>query len=261
MKLAYKFYEKQSEAAKHDFIILHGLFGSSKNWVTVSKVLSEFGNVYSLDLRNHGDSPHSEDHSIKLMSDDLGEFIADHKIVNPVVLGHSMGGLVTMHYDLHHPGNLRAILIQDVAPRHYPFIYDKEVASMSIPIEHAKSRNEIDSLMAKLLPDTFIRQFLQMSLERKQDGGYYWKLNLPVIAKSRKMFEDAFGTEQISETPGLFLIGGDSPYFTEQDEGLVSRMFPKAKKHFISGGGHYIHFTHANEFLQTLTDFIKEELV
>ncbi|TGL10189.1 alpha/beta fold hydrolase [Leptospira meyeri] len=256
MKLSYKLYpfqpSSENQKSVGDIVILHGLFGSSKNWVTVAKYLSGFGSVYTVDARNHGESPHSNEHSIRLMSEDLDEFIKDHNIQNPILLGHSMGGLVAMYFDFTHPGFLKELIIQDIAPRSYPFAYDKEIQSMSFPLDLFKSRTEIDTEMAKYLPDTFIRQFLQMSLERMDSGEYRWKLNVQGLNEARRLFEDTFSDTQTSKTKALFLIGGISEYIDPKDLLVIESKFSNLQVKTILTGGHYIHFTHQKEYLEIL---------
>ncbi|TGL39721.1 alpha/beta fold hydrolase [Leptospira perdikensis] len=258
MRLSYKLYPFQSnvEGKKSigDIIILHGLFGSSKNWVTVAKTLSAFGSVYTLDQRNHGDSPHSSEHSIPLLADDLEEFISDHALKSPILIGHSMGGLVAMYFDFAHPGVLKELIIQDISPRSYPFAYENEIKSMSFSLNGFSSRTEIDTEMAKFLPDTFIRQFLQMSLDRMESGEYRWKLNVSGLNKARRVFESAFSETVISKTKTIFLIGGKSEYITKEDLVLIQKVFSNLVIKIIPEGGHYIHFTHQKEYLQILSD-------
>ncbi len=263
MKLAYKLYSQENPEGNSNpsdqanILILHGLFGSSKNWVSIAKKLSLYGDVYTIDLRNHGDSPHSGEHSISLMAEDLHEFTLDHSLQNTILLGHSMGGLVSMLYDLLHPGFLKALIIQDISPRPYPFAYDKEIQSMRIPIDRANTRAEVDGLMSEVLPDAFIRQFLQMSLERKPEGGYFWKLNIEGLSKARHMFENVFLPHMSSRTKALFIVGGDSTYIKESDRELIHSIFLNAEIETLAGGGHYIHYTHANQFLDRIERFIK----
>ncbi|XDD45598.1 alpha/beta fold hydrolase [Leptospira sp. WS39.C2] len=265
MKLSYKLYpfqnSDQNQKPIGDFIILHGLFGSSKNWATVAKYLSDFGPVYAVDQRNHGDSPHNEEHSIQVMASDLETFLKDLNIQNPILLGHSMGGLVAMYFDLTHPGVLQKLIIQDIAPRTYPFAYEKEIQSMSFPLHGFTSRTEIDSEMAKYVHDTFIRQFLQMSLERKEDGSYHWKLNVFGLDHARRVFEDVFNFENHSVTKTLFLLGGNSEYIRQSDYAEMDRLFQNNQKVTIPGGGHYIHFTHQKVYLEQLGNWLKNEFV
>lgn len=256
MKLSFKHYPflKGSENQKSigDIIILHGLFGSSKNWVTVAKALSEFGSVYTIDQRNHGDSPHSSEHSIQLMSEDLEEFFSDLQIKNPILLGHSMGGLVAMYFDFTHQGVLKALVVQDIAPRSYPFAYDNEIQSMLFSLDGFNSRTAIDQEMAKYLPDTFIRQFLQMSLDRLDTGEYRWKLNVAGLNQARRVFDHPFPEKIFSNTVTLFLLGGASEYITEKDKLLIQETFSHLTMVSIPGGGHYIHYTHQKEYLENL---------
>ena len=76
----------------HPIIILHGLYGSSDNWFTIARKLENNYTIYLPDARNHGRSPHNTVHTYEAMRDDLKEFIDSHKIKNPILIGHSMGG-------------------------------------------------------------------------------------------------------------------------------------------------------------------------
>ncbi|HHH53247.1 MAG TPA: alpha/beta fold hydrolase, partial [Bacteroidetes bacterium] len=61
-------------------IILHGVFGMLDNWQIVAKKLSEKYWVITLDLRNHGKSPHSDIFNYEVMTDDIVEFMEKHQI-------------------------------------------------------------------------------------------------------------------------------------------------------------------------------------
>ena len=79
-------------------IILHGLFGMSDNWISIAKRLAVSYEVFILDLRNHGQSPHSFEFNYEVMTEDLLEFIKTNGLVSPVIMGHSMGGKVAMQF-------------------------------------------------------------------------------------------------------------------------------------------------------------------
>ncbi|EMY25231.1 alpha/beta hydrolase family protein [Leptospira interrogans serovar Australis str. 200703203] len=172
-------------------IVLHGLFGSSKNWLSVGDFLSQYADVYLLDLRNHGDSPHSSEHSIASMVEDIEVWVTKQKLEKPVILGHSMGGLVSMGFALKNPNILSLLFIEDIAPRNYPFHYESELLCLRTDVSSFKSRQEIDSALTKILPNAFIRNFLEMNLERlENNGGYRWKLNVEGVANSPRLFQD-----------------------------------------------------------------------
>ena len=52
--------------------------------------------VYTVDARNHGDSPHTEDHSYPLLAEDILLFMQQHSIPTATLMGHSMGGRAVM---------------------------------------------------------------------------------------------------------------------------------------------------------------------
>src|SRR5262245_33814775 len=79
-------------------IILHGLFGSLENWHTISTRLGADFQVFALDQRNHGQSPHSPEMDYDLMADDLQEFMEQQAVPKAHVIGHSMGGKVAMQF-------------------------------------------------------------------------------------------------------------------------------------------------------------------
>ncbi|MFT5921339.1 MAG: esterase, partial [Flavobacteriales bacterium] len=77
-------------------LILHGLFGSGDNWQTLARFYAEDFQVYLIDQRNHGHSPHTSDHSYELMAHDLEELVESEGLTDFHLLGHSMGGKTAM---------------------------------------------------------------------------------------------------------------------------------------------------------------------
>lgn len=241
-------------------IVLHGLFGSSKNWLSVGDFLSQYADVYLLDLRNHGDSPHSSEHSIASMVEDIEVWVTKQKLEKPVILGHSMGGLVSMGFALKNPNILSLLFIEDIAPRNYPFHYESELLCLRTDVSSFKSRQEIDSALTKILPNAFIRNFLEMNLERlENNGGYRWKLNVEGVANSPRLFQDFFDKYTNYPYTGrtYFITGGVSEYFHKEDIEIARNFFPNSKFYLIPGGDHYIHFTKSFEFKKILESIFR----
>ncbi|WP_061226015.1 alpha/beta fold hydrolase [Leptospira interrogans] len=242
-------------------IVLHGLFGSSKNWLSVGDFLSQYADVYLLDLRNHGDSPHSSEHSIASMVEDIEVWVTKQKLEKPVILGHSMGGLVSMGFALKNQNILSLLFIEDIAPRNYPFHYESELLCLRTDVSGFKSRQEIDSALTKILPNAFIRNFLEMNLERlENNGGYRWKLNVEGVANSPRLFQDFFDKYTNYPYTGrtYFITGGVSEYFHKEDIEIARNFFPNSKFYLIPGGDHYIHFTKSFEFKKILESIFEK---
>ena len=84
-------------------LVLHGLFGSLSNWGWHCKQLAQQYAVYGVDLRNHGDSPHSDQLDYQVMADDVRELIVRLGFKSCCIVGHSMGGKVAMQLALGFP--------------------------------------------------------------------------------------------------------------------------------------------------------------
>src|SRR4051794_7352733 len=84
-------------------LILHGLFGSLENWRSMARRLSSEFQVFSVDQRNHGRSPHSLEMTYDLMAQDVADLVREIKVDRVNLLGHSMGGKTAMQFALSHP--------------------------------------------------------------------------------------------------------------------------------------------------------------
>ncbi|GIX40549.1 MAG: alpha/beta hydrolase [Leptospiraceae bacterium] len=253
MKLHYIFYPSNNN--DNNLIILHGLFGSSKNWITIAKELSKIINVYTLDLRNHGNSPHSETHTLKDMILDLKEFIEDHSLNNIILMGHSMGGLVSMGYALNFPDSLNKLIVIDIAPKPYPPHHQKEFAVLKTDVSQFKSRQEIDQYLSQIHPDLVIRQFLMMNLQRTGTG-YQWKINVTALEKGIYLQEIKEFNQKTFSKDTLFIKATDSFYITSEDYPLIKTYFPKAKIIELKGN-HWLHYSNQKEFLKAVSEFIQ----
>lgn len=238
-------------------IILHGLFGSSDNWMTQAKLFASHYHVYMPDQRNHGQSPQSDDFTYNLLADDLHEFIIANAINDPVILGHSMGGKAAMFFALAHPELLSKLIVADIAPKGYPVRHSTILKGLkSIPLAGLQSRNEADELLSPYVPEPDVRQFLLKNLQRKPEGGFAWKINLPSLDRNIERMGDPVETGKKFEKPVLFLKGERSDYILDEDMSLIQTLFPKAKL-VTMDTGHWIQAEKPREFVEETVRFIK----
>lgn len=73
-------------------ILLHGLFGNLDNLGLLARDLEKDHQVLSVDLRNHGLSFRSENHTYAAMAEDVAQLLTALHIEKATIVGHSMGG-------------------------------------------------------------------------------------------------------------------------------------------------------------------------
>jgi len=240
-------------------IILHGLFGSSDNWLTIAKKLADDYEIFILDQRNHGDSPHNEVHTYEAMAEDLATFIEAHHIKNPYIIGHSMGGKTAMHFAVSHPDLFDKLIIVDIAPRAYPVHHDQILDGLkSIDLTTVKTRTDADNQLTHYVPELGVRQFLLKNLSRDADKKYSWKINLSVLDKSIELISKGLDEKLNAEKAVLFIGGKNSDYISEDDYSTIDRFFPNAQIEMVAGAGHWIHAEKPAEFLGLVTNFLKK---
>jgi len=237
-------------------IILHGLFGSSDNWLTQAKLFSGSYKVYTVDQRNHGQSPHSDTFDYPSFVADLAEFVDDHSIANPVVIGHSMGGKTAMNFALAHPDKIDRLIVVDISPKAYDLEHYTIVKGLlAIPIEKITSRNEADEVLSQHVPESDVRQFLLKNLQRKPDGGFSWKINLKIISEKLENIGLDLQVEGSFEKPTLFIRGVKSKYVPDSDWDRILQVFPNAKLETMETG-HWVQAEKPQEFADVVTRWL-----
>lgn len=239
-------------------IILHGLFGSSDNWLSIGRVLAEHHTVYLPDLRNHGDSFHSDTFTYEAMAEDLKQFIDHHQIERPIVIGHSMGGKVAMKFAVSHPDQLEKLVVVDISPRAYPPHHQKILEGLkSINLTEIGSRNEADKALSEYVPELGVRQFLLKNLTRGQDKQFKWKLNLFVINEQIENVGEGLEDQLAMSKPTLFIRGEKSNYIKNEDNIVIVTFFPNSEVKTIEGAGHWLHAEQPEAFIDMVQDFIR----
>ena len=240
----------------HPLIILHGLFGSSDNWMSIAKQLSDDFSIYIPDQRNHGLSFHSTEWNYDVMVEDLDRFIEFHNLTDPIIMGHSMGGKVAMNYATAHPRTVNKLVVVDMAPRYYPVRHGRILEGLSsIPVEILSSRADAEKMLERYIPEIGVRQFLLKNLARNDSGTFEWKINLPVIAQNIERVGSEVPHGQFIG-PSLFLEGGNSDYITSDDEEHILQLFPYAEIKTIPNAGHWVHAERPKEFVDMVREFL-----
>ena len=241
-------------------ILLHGLFGSARNWGAVQKALAGDYRVVALDLRNHGASPHAPGMDYAAQAADVAETLTALGIKRAVVLGHSMGGKAAMMLALTRPELVERLIVADIAPRPYPPALRAVVAALqALPLHAGLTRQEADQALRAAVPEAPIRSFLLQNL-RFEAAPPSWRIGLAEIAAAMPEIENfAPPSGAQFEGPALAMAGALSPYIRTEDHAAFRALFPRISFASIPRAGHWLHAENPEGFLAALKEFLASD--
>jgi esterase len=224
-------------------VILHGLFGSARNWHVIAKQLESTHHVYALDLRNHGNSPWHDSMTYYDVADDVLGFIEQHNLEQAVVIGHSMGGKAAMLLALQYQELVGTLIVVDVAPIPYQHSFIQYVQAMQgLNLSRLSRRDDADEALSAEVPEPDVRMFLLQNLAYK-DKHFDWRINLPAL--SANMAEiTGFPNEVMNRIyfgKTLVISGGQSIYVQPEHHRTIYALFPNAGITVIPNAGHWVH--------------------
>ena len=239
-------------------VILHGLFGSKRNWASVAHRLAAAHRVISVDLRNHGESPWDARHDYPALAADVAAVI-ERRVGGPAaVLGHSMGGKAAMVLALARPELVERLVVVDIAPVRSTATPIEYVRAMrDLPLAAFSQRLDIKEALAPEIPDPMVRGFLTLNLVSGPNG-FAWTVNLEAIERN---FDAILGfPEGVAGRPfthpTLFLVGGRSDYVQPEHHAEIRRLFPAATIEVIERAGHWVHADAADAFVAAVDAFL-----
>jgi pimeloyl-ACP methyl ester carboxylesterase len=254
MKLHY-----QESGSGLPLLIIHGLFGSADNWRSMAKYFSKFYRVISVDLRNHGRSPHSDEQNFDLMAEDIVELCDELKLIKVNVLGHSLGGKVAMRFAEMQAERVNKLVVVDISPRQYFSQHTPLMdAMMALDMAQLSSRKEADEALAPDVTDPAVRQFLLMNLQ-SDENGLSWRINLPALKANYQALMAPVCELAMLTMPSQFIYGGQSEYVTTDDRVLIEQHFTQPRFDVIDKAGHWVHAERPQQFKQLVEEFLRDD--
>jgi len=250
-------YKKYGESGQH-LIILHGLFGMLDNWHSLAVRFSTDFQVWTIDQRNHGKSPHTDDIDYQLLANDLRDFCDEYQIKQPIVLGHSMGGKTAMQYAVNYPNEISKLIVVDMSPKQYPEDgHDVIIEALSnLDLNQIENRKDADEALQSKIPEEGVRQFLLKNLTREGDR-YILKINLESLARNYEKLAANIEVTSPFEKVTLFIRGERSKYILDSDMPDILTIFPKAQFVTIPDAGHWVHAEAPDLFYEAVMRFLK----
>lgn len=273
VELSYDKHSPETQTYKSPLLICHGLFGSKSNTRTVAKQLSSrlSRDVYCLDLRNFGQSPHIARLDYPSLAADIERFIEDADFVEkPILVGHSMGAKAVMAVALRRPELPKMIVSVDNAPVDLTgrsgSKFSKYVNQLRLALEKYKYTNikDVDAQLAKVEDSKEVRQFLLTNVNRgKKDEQITSKIPLDIVGNaivSGNIASWPYDPNlcRWSRGPALFIRGTESSYVPDDIFSDIGRYFPDFEVRDVEAG-HWLISEKPKEFMDILVEFIERK--
>lgn len=240
-------------------VFLHGNYASSRWWLPQMERLPQDVQAYAPDLRGCGTSqgktlPLKRTNgqlTIQDLANDLAEFITVLNLKNPILVGHSLGGVVATEYSLRYPDTVRGLLLEDTGPPkglplsafHGPFLLPLEFGSKLL----MRNALRLAGLPRRgMLAKALVEDALAASSGQYIDFG---------IAVSRWNVESELPSLDL---PVLLVWGGKDRIMSPRIAQHYLQTLPQADLLIIPDAGHSPHLERPNAFASILKQFVDQ---
>jgi pimeloyl-ACP methyl ester carboxylesterase len=258
-------------------VLVHGGRDHCRNWDWVADALRQDWHVLAPDLRGHGDSQWSPDGSYSMAAYiyDLAQLIHQQEVAPATIIGHSLGGMITLRYTGIYPENVHKLIAieglgvtprrmverarQPIADRMRRWIDEQRTLSGRMPRRYASIEEALRRMQeanAHLSPEQ-ARHLTQHGVNQNEDSTYSWKFDNYVRA------DRPYGmTQEETEAlwsriacPTLLVYGKESWASNPEQDGRI-RHFRDATVVTIEDAGHWVHHDQLDVFLGLVRGFL-----
>ncbi|XP_037957025.1 protein ABHD11-like isoform X1 [Teleopsis dalmanni] len=268
IKMAYILYEgPNTDKTLPPLIVMHGLFGSKQNWRRICRELQPKikQRIYSVDARNHGQSPHTNEHSSASMAEDVAEFIRQQGYAKVSLMGYCMGGKTLMYFAILHPDLIERSIFVDVSPFS---VRRPEIKSIMLTMKNISISKDLSMPEARKIVNDKLRTvsnsniitFISLNLRKRRTGEFYWLFNIdPIFNSTQQVSEFVEYADKMKPfvKPTIFICGKRSSYMDPKSWPDIQKLFPNSKLYWLDAG-HVVHLEQPEEFLKIVTKFLSK---
>lgn len=254
--LNHQFHQAPQGATHPALVFIHGLFGDMNNLGVIARAFSDEYNILRVDLRNHGQSFHSEKMNYDLMAEDVFALLQQLHLEKVILIGHSMGGKTAMKLTALHPEIVEKLIVIDIAPVPYGNNGHQDVFEALFAVKNAapQNRQQAKPILEQHIADPDVVQFMLKSFEPTSPE--FFRFNLTALFNNYPHLMDWQKVNVV--VPTLFIKGGNSNYIKTQDTEQILAQFPNASSFTINGCGHWVHAEKPEFVIRAINRFLNK---
>jgi len=250
-----------SPSASKVVVMLHGIYGRGRNWLTIAKGLAAARPEVAcllLDLPHHGESgPGSGVETVRGIAADVAGWLDDQHIAPDVLLGHSFGGKVALAMADQWRDRDLQVWVVDSTPgtrEQSGGAWDLLRTVSGLPARFA-SRDELVTLLTARGWNAGLARWMATNLAREGDG-FVWRLDFDVMTR---LLEDFVATDlwSVVEQPASghtihFIKATASNMLSPDAVKRVQAAHPATVQLHHLEGSHWIHTERPDEVVALL---------
>ena len=267
-------YADWGNASAPPLLLVHGGLDHSRSWDHVARALRPNFHVIAPDLRGHGDSDWARGSSYSLADHvyDLTCLVKSEGLEKVAIVGHSMGGMVSLTFAGAFPEKVSRLVVLDGVtnfPSRKPKPIDVRIADWAADLDktvqrktqrYASVADGADRMLGRnaRLTREQAMHLATHALKADADGGYSWKFDpyLRARAPYRLSLEDNIALWSRIACPTLLVAGSDS-FLPDPATAGVFGHFRQAELVKIEGAGHWVQHDKPAEIVAALKSFLE----
>lgn len=264
----------ESQEAKYQTLLfIHGMDSSKETWKDVIDPLKDQYTIYAIDLRGYGESPlgpieSTSEYTLNLLAEDIHNFVKKHHLENIILVGHSLGAIVSLAYASQHPDFVKGVVLEDMdleTRKAMEFNQVIEEASSLSPIH--QNRNKAEKEIDRLHVDSNLKEKW-----KKEEIKEAFDKNIVITARpwtnylaSHAWSEvDSNGLFQnLKNIPVLLLeatrkTGSPKERSRVSDSDSMKKLNPNLEVIPIPDSSHNIHKSQKEAYIKKLSEFLSK---
>ncbi|HYC47992.1 MAG TPA: alpha/beta hydrolase [Burkholderiales bacterium] len=249
-------------AGERPMLCIHGGAAHAHWFDYVAPGFTADHHVRSLDLRGHGDSAWAQpsSYSWHTFADDVNAFVEQLDLRDFVLIGHSMGGMISLVYAAMHPGRLARLVIVDTimlmpmerVTRMNEF--GRKPARAYATQEELIARYRLEPAESQMAAPEVIRRMAMHSGRQGPDGRWRHKADRSVSAYFRQIAGVPLW-EKV-KVPALVIRGERSRRFTPAQFAEVRARAPQVQLAEVPASDHHITLDNPHGFVEAVRNFL-----
>lgn len=233
--------------------LLHGIGSSGATWWPVIDALADRFRLIVPDWRGHGRSDKPErGYAISDYASDLDRLIDAYEFEKPLIMGHSLGGMVTLSWATKHPVKAGRLVIEDAPLRRHEdpqALFDGWIALATQPVNATAAHYQLQN-----------PHWTPAECRRRAENLVSTKLAVFTELRDRSLsdYSDRIAPLAAIETPTLLVYGEveTKGMVPAEDADRFATTLPNSVTACIPGGSHSLHRDNRDEFLQIVVPFL-----